>query len=122
MTTIVTHTKELITVFSRDLELITRVLFSTNFIQDDILLQMSSEDTPTGKAAIVVEAVKKKLEIAPERFAEFLKIISENAKDIVDGLSSTYQSEFNGFSFQGELTCYRTFIFRGVLNDVNDSL
>ena len=100
MTTIVAHTEELMTVFSSDLELITGVLFSTNFIQDDVLLQMSSEDTPTGKAAIVVEAVKKELEIAPKRFAEFLKIISENAMvylDMVDGLSSTYQSEFDGF-------------------------
>ena len=63
---------------------------------------MSGDDNPIGKAAILVEAAKKELEIAPEKFTEFLKIISENAIvyiDIVDGLLLTYQSEFNDFSF-----------------------
>ena len=97
VTTIVTHAEELTMMFSSDPELIAGVLFSTSLVQDDVLLKMSSDDTPAGKAAILVEAVKKGLEIAPERFTEFLKIISENAIvyiDIVDGLLLTYQGEF----------------------------
>ena len=94
---IITHIEELIVMFSSDPELIAGALFSTNFIQDDVLLKMSSEDTPTGKAAILVEAVTKEIEIAPEKLTEFHEIISENAIDIVDGLLSTYQSEFSLF-------------------------
>ena len=92
--TIITHTEELIMMFSSDPELIAGALFSTSFIQDDILLKMSSDNTPTGKAAILVEAVKKELGIAPEKFTEFLEIISKNAIGIVDDLLLTYQSEF----------------------------
>ena len=92
--TITNHTEELIMMFSSDPELIAGILFSTNFIQDDVLLKMSSDDTPTGKAAILVEAVKKKIELSPEKIMEFIDIISENDKDIMDGLLSTYQSEF----------------------------
>ena len=102
MMTIITHTEELIIMFSSDPELIAGVLFSTSFVQNDVLLKMSSDDIPAGKAAILVEAVKKELEIAPEKFTKFLKIISENAIvyiDIVDGLLSTYQSEFNVLFF-----------------------
>ena len=95
--TISTHTEELIMTFSSDPELIAGVLFSTNFIQDDVLLKVSSDDTPlNGKAVILVEAVTKEIEIAPEKFTEFLEILSENllATEVVDGLLSTYRSEF----------------------------
>ena len=77
------------------IELNAGILFSTNFIQDDVLLKISSDGTPTGKAAILVEAVKKKIEISPEKFFEFLDIVSENDKDIVNGILSTYQGEFD---------------------------
>ena len=81
---------------SRDPDLIAAVLFSTSFIQHDVQLKMSNDDTPAGKAAILVEAVTKEIQIAPEKFTKFLNIVSENAihVDIADGLLSTYQSEF----------------------------
>ena len=97
VSTIITHTEELIMTFSSDLEIITGVLFSTGFIQDDVLLKLTgSDDTPKGKAALLVEAVTKEIELAPEKFTEFLKILSENflaVDNIVDGLSATYQCE-----------------------------
>ena len=97
MPAVITHIEELIVMFSSDPELIAGALFSTNFIQDDVLLKMSSEDTPTGKAAILFEAVTKEIEMAPEKLTEFHEIISENAIDIADGLLSTYQGEFSLF-------------------------
>ena len=98
--TITAHTQELVKVLSSDsdLELIAGVLLSTNFIQDDVLIKVSCDGTPTGKAAILVEAVTKMIEVAPEKFTEFLKILQENrllTAEVVDGLLSTYQSGFS---------------------------
>ena len=95
VSTIITHTEELIMTFSSDPEIVTGVLFSTGFIQDDVLLKLASDDTPNGKAALLVEAVTKEIELAPEKFTEFLEILSENflAIDIVDGLLAMYQCE-----------------------------
>ena len=95
MSTIITHTEELTMMFSSDPEIVTGVLFSTGFIQDVVLLKLASDDTPNGKAALLVEAVTKEIESAPEKFTEFLEILSENflAIDVVDGLLATYRCE-----------------------------
>ena len=93
-----THSEELIMMFvANDPELITGVLFSTGFIQDDALLKLAGDDTPNGKAALLVEAVRKEIELAPKKFTEFLEILSENflPVDVVDGLLATYQCEFS---------------------------
>jgi hypothetical protein len=89
-----TLSEELIMIFSSNPERFAGVLLRTSFIQDDVLLKMSSDDKPIGKATILAEAVIKKLGIAPEKLIELLKIISENYRD---GLlsTSTYQSEFD---------------------------
>ena len=87
MPVIITHTEKLI---SSDPDLIAAVLFSISFIQDDVQLKMSNDDTPAGKAAILVEAVIKKIEIAPEKFTDFLNIISENAIDIGGGFKVSF--------------------------------
>ena len=102
---IATYTTALTMMFSGNPELIAGILFSTDFIQDDVLLKMSGYDNRIGKAAILVEAVKKEIEKAPERFGDFMMILAENAKDIIDDLLLNYQSEFNEFSFlfHGEL-------------------
>ena len=51
--------------------------------------------TPAEKAAILVEAVGNTVEIAPVKFQCFLEILSEVvcAKEVVERLRSTYQSE-----------------------------
>ena len=94
--TIIAHKQELTIALSIDPELIAGILFSTNFIQDDVLLKVSNDDTPIGKAAILLEAVANEIEIVPEKFTEFHKIVSENLSvvEVVDGLLSTYQSEY----------------------------
>ena len=84
MPVIITHTEKLI---SSDPDLISAVLFSISFIQDDVQLKMSNDDTPAGKATILVEAV---IEIAPEKFTDFLNIISENAIDIGGGFKVSF--------------------------------
>ena len=53
--------------------------------------------TPAKKAAILVKAVGNAVEIAPVKFQCFLEILSNSevvcAKEVVEGLCSTYQSE-----------------------------
>ena len=51
--------------------------------------------TPTEKAAILVEAVTNAIETAPVKFSVLLKTLSERvcAKEVVETLHSTYQSE-----------------------------
>ena len=100
--TINTRTQELIAVLSRDPELIAGILNSINFVRDDIMLAMLSSDTPTGQAAILVEAVRKKIEVAPERFFEFLAILTEHSThgmEVVERLCATYESEFTDTKF-----------------------
>ena len=41
VSTIITHTEELIMTFSSDPEIVTGVLFGTGFIQDDVLLNLN---------------------------------------------------------------------------------
>ena len=51
--------------------------------------------TQAEKAAVLVETVQNSIEIAPSKFQELLDILSEQvcAKEVVEGLRSTYQSE-----------------------------
>ena len=88
MKTIITHTQELTTVLSSDPDLIAGALLSTKFIQDDSMLKILSGETPAGKAAILVEAVRNEIEVAPEKFSEFLDILSEQSwtKEVVESI------------------------------------
>ena len=49
----------------------------------------------TEKASIMIDSVRKVVEIAPSKFTEFLDILSEvtSAKEVVESLRSTYQDE-----------------------------
>ena len=51
--------------------------------------------TQTEKAAILVESVRKVVELGPEKFTEFLEALSGLvcAKEVVQDLHTTYQSE-----------------------------
>ena len=99
MKTMITHSDELTTSLSTDPVCVAGALVGKKFIQNEVLLKMLGNDTPTGKAVILVEAVRKEIEMTPDKFSEFLEILSEQswAKGIVESLRSTYQSEFSGY-------------------------
>ena len=96
MKTLIANTQELIALLSSDPELIAGTLLSTNFIQGDVLVKVFGDDTPTGQAAIMFEAVVNEIEKAPEKLFEFLGILTEHlsATKVVDSLYATYESEF----------------------------
>ena len=83
------HSQELTVALSTDPLCVAGALVSKKFIQDGVLLQMfTGGDTPTRKATILVEAVKKEIETDPERLTQFLEILSEQTctKEIVESL------------------------------------
>jgi hypothetical protein len=76
-------------------------LLSKGFISGEIMSKvLIISYTPTEKAAILIEAVRNKIELAPSKFTELLGVLSEVecAKEVVERLYSTYQS------MQSELT------------------
>ena len=96
--TVDAYSQKLTMALSSDPVCVAGALLSKKFIQDGVLLQMfTGGDTPTEKAAILVEAVRKEVEADPERLIQFLEILSEQtcAKEIVESLQSTYEREFN---------------------------
>ena len=75
------------------------ILLGKGFISTEIMSKMLVVSyTSTEKAAILVEAVRNKVHLSSSRFAELLEILSEQAcaKEVVESLRSTYQSEFTG--------------------------
>ena len=97
--TVDAHSHELATALSTDLVCVSGALVGKKFIQDGVMREMlTKDDTPTKKATILVETVRKEIETAPEKLTQFLEILSEQscAKEVVESLQSTYQSEFHG--------------------------
>jgi hypothetical protein len=71
-------------------------LLSKRFISGEIMSKvLLISYTPTEKATILIEAVRNKIELAPSKFTELLGVLSEVAcaKEVVERLYSTYQSE-----------------------------
>ena len=89
------HTHELTVAFSREPMSVAGVLLDKKLIQNEVLLKMMKLDTSTAKGAVLVEAVLNVIAVAPEKFEEFLEIISDQpwAKQIANKLHSTYQSK-----------------------------
>ena len=71
------------------------VLLDKKLIQNEVLLKMMKLDTSRAKGAVLVEAVLNVVAVAPEKFEEFLEMISNHpwAKQIANKLHSTYQSK-----------------------------
>ena len=95
--TVDAHSQELTTALSTDPVCVAAALVNKKFIKDGVMLEMLTKgDTPTKKATILIEAVRKEIEAAPEKFTQFLEILSEQncAKEVVESLRSTYKSEF----------------------------
>ena len=96
--TVDAHSQELTTALSSDPLCVAAALISRKFVQDEVMLEMLTKgETPTRKATILVEAVRKEIESAPEKLTQFLEILSEQtcAKEVVESLRLTYQSEFS---------------------------
>ena len=82
---------KLVTALKTDYLTISGVLLSRKFIPEEIHNKMLRTNfTPQEKATIVVNAVTDNIKIAPKRFDELIKIISEQmcTKDIISSLSS----------------------------------
>jgi hypothetical protein len=93
---ILKQTHNLTTVFSNDPLGVALKLLSKGFISEETMSKMLVVSyTPTEKAAILIEAVRNKIELAPSKFTELIEILSEVAcaKEVVESLRSTYQSE-----------------------------
>ena len=89
-------TPELKTALSSDPLGVAGMLLSKELICEEVNSKMLVHGyTSAEKAAILVEAVKNTIKIAPAKFQCFLEILSEVvcAKEVVERLRSTYQSE-----------------------------
>lgn len=98
--TILIRTHDLVTALSSEPLGMAGILLSKGFISGEIMSKMLVVSyTPTEKAAILIEAVRNKIAVAPAKFTELLGILSEQicAQEVVENLHSTYQSEFNQF-------------------------
>ena len=94
---ILNRTHELMTALSNEPLSVAGILLSKGFISGEIMSKMLVVSyTPTEKAIILIEAMRNKIELAPSKFTELLEILSEQtcAKEVVESLHSTYQSEF----------------------------
>jgi hypothetical protein len=103
---ILKQTHDLTTALSNDPLGVAGKLLSKELICDkDYSKMLIDSYTPEKKAAILVRAVRNTIEIAPVKFRVFLEILSEQvcAKEVVEKLRSTYQSELS--SLVHDQTC-----------------
>ena len=81
------------------------ILLGKGFISAEIMSKvLIISYTPTEKGAILIEAVRNKIELVPSKFMELLEILSEVecAKEVVESLHSTYQSELSSLVYVTE--------------------
>ena len=93
---ILIQTHDLTTALANEPLGVAGILLSKELICREVHSKMLIDSyTPSKKAAILVEAVMNTIEIAPAKFSKFLEILSGQicAKEVVDSLHSTYQSE-----------------------------
>ena len=81
---------KLVTALSADPQGIAGILLSKGLIPENTEAQVRQCSTPHEKATILVTTVRQRIEIAPERFQEFLDILSKQewTKDIMKVLRS----------------------------------
>ena len=95
-TTMVKCSDKLAISLSTDILHMAEVLLAKEFITEEIHSKMLlSSSTPQMKASILVSAIRNKINIAPHRFRELMKIFSEetSTKDIFKILQSAYQGK-----------------------------
>ena len=85
---------DLTTTLSNDPLGVAGILLSKELICEEVYSEMLIDSyTPAKKAAILVRAVRNTIEIAPAKFLEILSEQQVCAKEVVERLRSTYQSE-----------------------------
>ena len=91
------HTQELTTVLSSKPLAVAEALVHKGFFRNEILEEIFVDKTVEGKSRILVEAARKKIELAPEKLEELLEILSEQTwtKDIAERLRSIKQSKLS---------------------------
>ena len=75
---------------------VAEILLSKGFISGEIMSKMLIVSyTPILKVLILIDAVTNKIKESPSKFTEFLEVLSKVtcAKEVVESLCSTYQSE-----------------------------
>ena len=95
-TTMLKCSDKLVISLSTDILHMAEVLLAKEFITEEIHSKMLlSSSTPQMKASILVSAIRNKINIAPHRFRELMKIFSEetSTKDIFKILQSAYQGK-----------------------------
>ena len=95
MKTMLDHAQELTAALSSEPMGVAGILIDKKLIQNEVLLTMMNVDTPTGKAGVLIKVVMDMIAMAPEKFVEFLKIVSGQpwTNEIAKKLHSTYQSK-----------------------------
>jgi hypothetical protein len=90
------RTHDLMLALSNEPLCVAGILLGKGFISGEIMSKMLVVSyTPTEKAAILIEAVRNKIELAPSKFMELLEILSgvACAQEVVQSVRSTYQRE-----------------------------
>ena len=93
---ILMRTHDLMRALSNEPVGVAGILLGKGFVCEETMSKMLIVSyTPNEKATILIEAVRNKIAVAPERFPELLEILSEQscAKEVVKNLHSTHQSE-----------------------------
>ena len=93
---ILMQTHDLMRALSIDPVGVAGILLCKGFVSEETMSRMLIVSyTPNEKATILIEAVRNKIALAPERFPELLEILSEQsyAKEVVKSLHGTHQSE-----------------------------
>ena len=92
---ILKQTHDLTTALSNDWLGVAGILLSKELISGDVWSKILLPTfTPAEKAAILVEAVRNTVELAPVKFQCFLEVLSGQGV-VMERLRSTYQSESN---------------------------
>ena len=91
----VDHADELGTALSSEPMGVAGVLFDKNLIKNEVLQKMMKVDTPRARGDVLVQAVINLIAAAPEKFKEFLEIISDQpwGREVASKLHSTHQSK-----------------------------
>ena len=106
---ILKQTHDLTTALSNDPLGVAGILLSKELICEEVYSEMLIDSyTPAKKAAILVRAVRNTIEITQAKFQCFLEVLSEQqvcAKEVVERLRSTYQSELSSLVHDQSCQC-----------------
>ena len=115
---ILIRTPDLMAAWSNEPLGVAGILLSKGFISGEIMSKMLIVSyTPVEKATILIEAVRNRIDVSPAKFTELLEILSEQicAREVAEGLRSTYQSELTFLMYYKYLGMARMFWWQGFI-------